>query len=89
MRVVAIWRDNTDYARSVIEFLRDIEHRIGKAPESYSPDSPEGESLARSYDIVEYPSILAINDDGQLVQLWRGTMLPKIDDVSFYLLENH
>ncbi len=89
MRVVAIWRDNEDYSRSVIEFLRDIEHRLGKAPESLSPDSPEGESLARSYDIVEYPSILAINDDGKLVQLWRGTMLPKIDDVSFYLLEDH
>lgn len=89
MRVVAIWRDNEDYSRSVIEFLRDIEHRLGKAPESLSPDSPEGESLARSYDIVEYPSILAINDDGKLVQLWRGAMLPKIDDVSFYLLEDH
>ena len=89
MRVVVIWRDNEDYSRSVIEFLRDIEHRLGKAPESLSPDSPEGESLARSYDIVEYPSILAINDDGKLVQLWRGIMLPKIDDVSFYLLEDH
>ena len=88
MRVVIIWRDNEDYSRAVIDFMRDVEHRIGKTPESYSPDSPEGESIARSYDIVEYPSVLAINDDGKLVQLWRGTMLPKIDDVAFYLLEN-
>jgi len=88
MRVVAIWRDNTDYARSMIEFLRELEHRLGKAPESLDPDSPEGESLARSYDIVEYPSILAIDDSGKLVQLWHGTMLPKMDDVAFYLLEH-
>lgn len=88
MRVVIIWRDNEDYSRAVIEFMHDVEHRIGKVPESYSPDSPEGESIARSYDIVEYPSILAINDDGKMVQLWRGTMMPKIDDVAYYLLES-
>ena len=88
MRVVMIWRDNTDYARTVIEWMHDCEHRIGTAPESLSPDEPEGESICRAYDIVEYPTMLAIDNDGRVMQLWRGRDLPRIDDVSFYLLKN-
>ena len=48
-----IWREESDYARSVIEWMRELEHRTGRTIESYEPDSPEGESLCRSYDIVE------------------------------------
>ena len=88
MRVVVIWRDNTDYARSVIDWLHDCERRVSAAPESLSPDEPEGESLCRAYDIVEYPTILAMNDDGRLLQMWRGKDLPRIDDVSYYLIEH-
>ena len=88
MRVVVVWRDNTDYARSVIDWLHDCERRVSAAPESLSPDEPEGESLCRAYDIVEYPTILAMNDDGRLLQMWRGKDLPRIDDVSYYLIEH-
>jgi len=89
MRVVIIWREETDYARSVIEWLRDFEHRTGHVPESFSPDSPEGESICRTYDVVEYPTILAFDDDGKLLQEWRGInpSLPRIDDVNYYLME--
>jgi len=86
MRVAIIWREESDYARSVIEWMRELEHRTGRTIESYEPDSPEGESLCRSYDIVEYPTIIALNDDGKMLQEWRGTMLPKIDDVNYYLI---
>ena len=79
-------REESDYARSVIEWMRELEHRTGRTIESYEPDSPEGESLCRSYDIVEYPTIIALNDDGKMLQEWRGTMLPKIDDVNYYLI---
>lgn len=88
MRVVVIWRDESDYARLVIEWLHDCERRIGVAPESFSPDEPEGESLCRAYDIVEYPTILAMDGQGKMLQMWRGRDLPRIDDVSYYLLEN-
>ena len=86
MRVVAIWRDNTDYSRTMIEWLEDFKRRTGHEPESVSPDSPDGESLCRLYDIVEYPSIIALDNDGKQLQIWRGTMLPRIDDVNYYLI---
>ena len=88
MRVVIIWRDNTDYARTVIDWLRDFEIRSGKQIESLSPDEPEGESPCRAYDIVEYPTMLAIDTNGSLLQMWRGTDMPRISDVSYYLMEH-
>ena len=87
MRGAVIWRDESDYARSFIEWLHDCERRIGTAPERLSPDEPEGESLCKSYDIVEYPTIIALDDQGKLLQMWRGKDLPRIDDVSYYLME--
>jgi len=37
------------------------------------------------YDIVEYPTIIALSDSGQLQNLWRGLPLPTISEVSFYV----
>ena len=88
MRVVIIWRDESDYGRTVTEWLHDCERRIGVAPESLSPDEPEGESICRAYDVVEYPSMLAIDDGGKVMQMWRGRDLPRIDDVAYYLMEH-
>ena len=89
MRVVIIWREESDYARTIIEWLHDCERRVGKAPESYDPDEGAGESLCHAYDVVEYPTMLAIDDDGQVLQEWRGVeAMPRIDDVSYYLLEH-
>ena len=83
-----IWRDESDYGRTVTEWLHDCERRVGVAPESLSPDEPDGESLCKAYDIVEYPTMMAIDDEGKLLQMWRGQNLPRIDDVSYYLLEH-
>ncbi len=87
MRVVIIWREDTDYARTVIDWLHDFERFSGKQIESLSPDEPEGESLCRVYDIVEYPTMIAIDANGSLLQMWRGTDMPRIGDVSYYLSE--
>ena len=88
MRTIIIWREASDYARPVREWLRDFEYQTGKQLESFSPDEPEGISLAKTYDIVEYPTIIAIRDNGELLQMWRGQTLPRINEVSYYLAEN-
>ena len=89
MRVAIIWREESDYGASVREWIRELEHRLGRSIESYSPDSADGESLCRTYDIVEYPTIIALSDEGRMLEMWRGTLLPKIDDVAYYLVAGH
>ncbi|MBR0403302.1 hypothetical protein IJI55_02010 [Candidatus Saccharibacteria bacterium] len=87
MKVVVVWRDNTDYAREVEMWMNDFQHDTGKEVESLDPDSVEGEIFAKARDIVEYPSVVAVSDDGAVLKIWRGTPMPQIDEVSYYVRE--
>lgn len=84
MRVVIVYKDNSEYTRSVYDFLRDYEARTGKQLETINPDTREGSYFCRLYDIVEYPSIVAVTDSGSLQYMWRGLPLPLINEVSYY-----
>ena len=85
MRVVVLWRDGTDYARDVTDFMESLERRAGKAVESMDPDTREGASFAEIYDVMEFPAILALDEMGKVLARWQGTMLPRIDEVSYYM----
>lgn len=84
MRLVMVWRDNTDYAREVLDWMRDFEHETGKKVESLDPDTAEGEMFVRARDIVEYPAVVAVDNDGRVLKMWAGRHLPQINDVSYY-----
>lgn len=84
MKVVVVYKPESEYARSVTEWLRDFERRTGKRIDELDPDTREGTSFCRSYDIVEYPTLVALDDNGVIQNLWRGTMLPTISEVSYY-----
>jgi len=85
MRTVVIYKDETDYARQVIDFLRDFNRQTGHELETINPDTPAGAEFCRAYDIVEYPTIISVGDDGMLQQMWRGLPLPTISEVSYYV----
>ncbi len=84
MRVVCVYREGEDYSRTVEEWLRDFERRTGKEIERMSPDGREGVQFCRAYDIVEYPTILALGDDGAVLSMWRGKELPLFDEVAYW-----
>lgn len=85
MRVIVVYKDATDYARAVTEYLRDFHRQTGHELEVTDPDTAEGADFCRTYDIVEYPSIVALSTDGVLQNLWRGLPLPTISEVSYYV----
>jgi hypothetical protein len=85
MSVMVIYRDNTDYARAVTEFLRDFKRRTARDLDEINPDSTRGIDLCKIYDIVEYPSIIATDEEGKMRNMWRGIPLPTIDEVSYYV----
>ena len=85
MRVVVVYREESDYAREVLDYLRDFTRQTGHELETVNPDSREGASFCRVYDIVEYPSIIALDDQGTLQNLWRGRPLPTISEISYYV----
>lgn len=84
MRVAIVYRYESDHARPVLDYLRDVKRQTGHDIEEIDPDSREGASFCRVYDIVEYPSLIALDDRGGLQHLWRGLPLPTISEVSYY-----
>lgn len=85
MKAVVIYKQESDHAREVLDYLRDFERQTGHALETIDPETREGAGFCRTYDIVEYPSIAALSDDGVLQNLWRGRPLPTISEVSYYV----
>ena len=85
MRVVVVYKDETDYARTVLDFLRDFEAQTGHALETINPDTAEGSQFCEAYDIVEYPTIIALSDDSIMQNMWRGLPLPTISEISYYV----
>ncbi len=85
MRVVVVYKQETDYARRVDEFLGDFKRQTGRDLETLDPDTRDGSGFCETYDIVEYPTIIAISDDGQIQNQWKGLPLPTISEVSYYV----
>ena len=84
MRIVVVYKDTSDHGREVREYVDDFEKQTGLKIEVMDPDSGRNDFFLRAYDIVEYPTILAIADDGRLLQIWRGRPLPLFDEVAYY-----
>ena len=84
MKVTVLYKPNQDYTRTVDDFLRDFTRRTGTDLETLDPDTREGDSICRTYDIVQYPTIIAVSDDGLLQNSWSGLPLPTISEVSYY-----
>ena len=84
MRVVCVYRDNQDYSRNVSEWLENIRRQTGREIETMDPDTNPG--FCEAYDIVEYPTILAIGNSGEVHAMWRGRELPLINDVLSYMI---
>lgn len=85
MKTIIVYKDDTDYARTVTDYLRDFARQTGHEIETLNPDTADGADFCRTYDIVEYPSVIAMSDDGHMQNLWRGLPLPTISEVSYYV----
>jgi hypothetical protein len=85
MRVVVVYKERTDYARQVEDYMFEFKRRTGHDLEVLDPDTRDGAGFCRTYDIVEYPTVIALSDDGQVQNLWRGLPLPTMSEVSYYV----
>lgn len=85
MKVVILYRPNSEHGRQVDEFIRDYKNRHeGGKLEILNIDSRDGGATASLYGIMQYPAILALRGDGSLLKYWEGEMLPMMDEVAYY-----
>lgn len=86
MKVLILYRPDSEHATRVETFVRDFEHQhdsLSDKVELLSIDTRDGWSTASLYDILSYPSILALDDDGRILNVWQGD-LPLMAEVAAY-----
>ena len=84
MRTFVVYKNESDHARDVLTWLSDFTRQTGRTLETIDPETAAGAATCETYDIVEYPSIVALDDNGVLQTIWRGLPLPTISEVSYY-----
>ena len=67
----------------VESYIRDFSHiHPDHKTELIDIDSKRGSDLAQVYDIVTYPALIVMTDDGQMLNFWQGEVLPLMDEVA-------
>ena len=86
MKVVVLYRPNSEYDRLVEDFAKDFSRQYpDKKIELISVDTRDGSATASLYDILRYPAVLALSDDGRVIQEWHNQTLPLLSEVSYYV----
>jgi hypothetical protein len=87
VKLLILYRPNSEHATSVESFVRDFQrqHNLGNKVEMLSLNTRDGAATATLYDVMQYPAILALADDGSVLNLWQGDSLPLMDEVAGYI----
>jgi hypothetical protein len=89
MKVLVLYRPNSEFARQIEEFVHDLRtrHNVDERHlEVLDYDSREGAAIASLYDVTAQPSIVIVGDNGGYVKGWSGSELPMLDEVAGYTL---
>jgi hypothetical protein len=85
MKVIILYRPNSEHGRLVEEFIRDFQLRHQSHHlEVINVDTRDGSATATLYDVVEYPAIMVLQTDGNIQKIWQGGSLPMMDEVAAY-----
>ena len=87
MKLLILYRPNSEHERDVESFARDFgrQHDVGNKLELLSVNTREGVAMANLYDIMMYPAILALADNGSVLNAWAGLPLPLMNEVAGYI----
>ncbi len=85
MKVLVLYRPNSEHESSVQDFVRELKHRSNKDVELVDLNTRDGAATASLYDVMQYPAFLALSNDGSLLRSWEGEAWPLISEVSYYI----
>ncbi len=88
MKLYILYRDRSEHARSVVEFIEILRRRYpDRKPTLVELDTREGASMASMYEITRYPAILVTSYGGNVLGQWEGEPLPLVDEVISRVLQ--
>jgi hypothetical protein len=86
VKLLVLYRPNSEHETEIQSYVHDFQRRyeVGRRVEMVSVNTRDGAATASLYDIVSYPAILVLGDDGTMAGFWQGTPLPLMDEVAGY-----
>lgn len=82
MKLVILYRPLSAHGRKTEEFIHEYQRVYpGSKVEVIEIDTREGMAMASLYDIMQYPAILALRDNGSLADCWQGDTFPLMQEV--------
>jgi len=82
---MVIYRPSSEHGRMVDSFIREFQSRYPQVRiETLNIDSRDGIATATLYDIVQYPAIMVLQDNGFAQNIWQGEQLPLMDEIFAY-----
>lgn len=87
VKLLVLYHPNSEFASATESFVRDFErtHDVGRNLEMVSVNTRDGAATASLYDIMSYPALLVLSDDGRLLNSWVGMPLPLMDEVAAFM----
>ena len=85
MRVVIVVKTQSEYYREAYEWQTDFERETGEEAELIDPETIEGEIFASTREIMQYPTLVVLGANGEILRKWSGTPLPQFDQVTYVL----
>jgi len=86
VKLLILYRPKSEHERVVETFVRDFQrqYEAGNKIELLSVDTRDGVAMANLYDILSYPAILVLAENGSVLNAWSGLPLPLMDEVAGY-----
>lgn len=85
MKVLILYRQDSETHRVVDEFIHEFQRRYPEAELTLmDADSVEGSQKADVYDVLQYPTVLALSNDGSTLQRWDNGMMPLMSELAYY-----
>jgi len=84
MKVYIIYQSDSEHARRVEEYVHDFrKEQTTRRVQLLDVNTKEGAQTAELYDIVQYPAVLALSNDGQILKDWQGEF-PLMNELAYY-----
>ena len=87
MRVVALYHPKSDHGGRVEDYVAEYKRFRDFEIDLVSLETTEGAEMASLYDVNQYPSILAIANDGSLQKAWQSEPLPAMNEIDAYVAQ--
>lgn len=84
MRVIVLYHQNTEQESLVKDYVAEFERFKRAKLELMSLETVQGAEYARLYDVVQYPAVIAMADDGSMQRMWQGSGMPLMDELAYY-----